>query len=142
VPRPSSVTTNHADAAGTDLDLVHYKTSVSLLHLVIGAYPYVWACPCVRAEGGLGGTEKAAADADPRWERAEHQSVRDYLAMLAEQVPLDGAAVAQFVALYEKARFSDAELTLDEYARAMRAFVTLAQVYVVALVVLMAQKVA
>ena len=77
-----------------------------------------------------GSTEKAAVERDPSWERQEHQSVREYLQSLAERLPLDRVAVDVYADLYEKARFSEEELTLDEYSVAMNAFVTLMQVYV------------
>ena len=74
-------------------------------------------------------TEKAAADRDPDWERSDHQSVREYLTMLAQHLPLNKAAVEQFVALYEKARFSDEELTREEYDDAVAALVALLPAY-------------
>ena len=74
--------------------------------------------------------EKAAVDRDPDWERSDHQGVREYLAMLAQHLPLNSVAVEQFVALYEKARFSDEELTKDEYDDAVSALVTIMPAYV------------
>jgi len=91
---------------GTNVEEVHFKTSIAMSHQVM---------------------ERAAKAKDPRFERQDVQSIRQYIQFLSREGAFDAGLGELYVNNYEKARFGIQEVTEDEYKEFMRLYYLLLQ---------------
>jgi len=96
-------------APGTEYSKVHFKTSIAKSYLII---------------------ERAAIHKDRNLLRPPTMSIRDYMSFLEQTVVgLNHNLCRFYTETYEKARFSEAEFTLDEYTNFMAKFLVLLQAF-------------